>query len=314
MVDVLALGSVMVEITPPEGGVSLREARELVALPGGASLNFAAALAKLDVRAALATAVGEDEWGEWLCDRMREMGVDTLRVRRVSGQLTTVSFCWVDRQGGKRFYFYRAPGHSDPMGALAVEDICGDGFAGARIFDFGEAAIRNQPLRDVAFESARRARTAGLQVCYAVNYRPASWSESRETVAGAQREACSLADIAVMNREEASLIAGTDDVAAATEVIARLGPSVVAVTGGEEGTLVRAGGEAAFVPPRRVTVLYDVGAGDVFHAGLLAGLLSGMTPPQAARLGSDAAALWISRPADIACLPTRDEVTSLPPV
>jgi len=306
--DVLALGSVMVEITPPEPGVSLRQAKELVALPGGASFNFAAALARLGVRVALATGVGGDEWGEWLCDRMAELGVDTSRVKRVAGQLTTVSFCWADRAGGKRFYFYRAAGHSDPIAELTVEDIRGDGFASAGVFDFGEAAIRKPPLREVAFEAAREARAAGLQVCYAANYRPASWAEDRAGVVAVQRAACGLADIVVMNREEATLIAGCHSMEEAMPGIAQLGPAVVAVTGGELGTLVLADGEVSFVPARQVQVLYDVGAGDVFHAGLLAGLIFGRSPVEAARFGSEAATLWISRPADLAGLPTREQV------
>ncbi len=311
-IDVLALGSVMIEITPARSGVSLREARELAALPGGASLNFAAALARLGVQVSLATAVGDDEWGEWLCARMDELGIETSRVKRVPEQLTTVSFCWVDQRGGKRFYFYRAPGHSDPISELRVGDICGEGFSGAQAFDFGEAAIRKQPLRDMSFEAARQARVAGLRVCYAVNYRPASWAEGEQHVVAVQREACKLADIVVMNRDEARLIAGRDDVVEAISDITGLGPTIVAVTGGEEGTWVRSGGNTAFVPARTVRVVYDVGAGDVFHAGLLAGLIAGRSAPAAARFGSDAAALWISRPADISGLPTREEVESLP--
>jgi sugar/nucleoside kinase (ribokinase family) len=49
----------------------------------------------------------------------------------------------------------------------------------------------------------------------------------------------------------------------------------------------------------------------VFHAGLLAGLILGKEPVAAARFGSDASALWISRPNDLAALPTREEVEAL---
>jgi sugar/nucleoside kinase (ribokinase family) len=43
--------------------------------------------------------------------------------------------------------------------------------------------------------------------------------------------------------------------------------------------------------------VYDIGAGDTFHAGLLAAHLSGMGPQAATRFASDAAALRISRDA-----------------
>ncbi|MBM3472792.1 MAG: sugar kinase [Armatimonadetes bacterium] len=309
--DVLALGSVMVEISPTELGVPLTEVRELRALPGGASCNFAAALAKLGVRVALATGVGDDEWGQWVTARMAELGIDTSRVKTVAGQLTTVSFCWADRLGGKRFYFYRVPGHSDPIAALSAEDVVGGSLAGVRFFDLSEAAIRKPPLREVAFEAAERAKSAGVSICYAVNYRPASWSEGEDEIRALQRKALSLADVAVMNREEAAFIADCDELGAALDEIERLGPAVVAVTGGEEGTIVCADGKREHVPARKVEVLYDVGAGDVFHAGLLAGLILGKSPAEAARFGSDAAALWISRPNDLTELPTREEAEGI---
>ncbi len=311
-VDVLALGSVMVEISPVELGVPLTEVQELRALPGGASCNFAAALAKLGVRVSLATGVGDDEWGQWVRSRMQGLGIDTSRARAIEGQLTTVSFCWADRLGGKRFFFYRVSGHSDPLAALTVEDVLGEALTGVRFFDLSEAAIRKPPLREVAFEAARRAKQAGLQVCYAVNYRAASWAEPEGAVRSLQREALALADAAVMNRDEATFIAARTDLESALGAIEALGPTLIAVTGGEEGTLVSAGGERTHVPARNVEVLYDVGAGDVFHAGLLAGLILGKSPVEAARFGSDASALWISRPNDLSALPTREEVECNP--
>jgi 5-dehydro-2-deoxygluconokinase len=307
-VQVLALGSVMVEISPAAPGVPLAEVRELRALPGGASCNFAAALAKLGVGVSLATGVGADEWGQWVRARMAELDIDTSRVKAVEGQLTTVSFCWADRLGGKRFYFYRAPGYSDPIMELGLDDVVGGSLDGVRFLDLSEAAIRKPPLRDVALKAAEYAKSAGLRVCYAVNYRPASWAEPESDIRSLQRRALALADVAVMNREEALFIAGRADVEEALTDIETLGPETIAVTGGEERTTISAAGARVLVPARKVQVLYDVGAGDVFHAGLLAGLILGKAPAEAARFGSDAAALWISRPNDLAELPTREEV------
>jgi sugar/nucleoside kinase (ribokinase family) len=301
----------MVEISPTEAGVPLAQMRTLTALPGGASCNSAAALARLGVGVSLATAVGDDEWGTWVKGRLADLGIDTSRVRTVPGQLTTVSFCWADRLGGKRFYFYRVPGYSDPIMELTAEDVRGASYEGARFLDLSEAALRKRPLREVALESARRARAAGLSVCYALNYRPASWSAPAPEVRAVQREALELADVAVMNREEAQFLADEADTERALHALRSLGPRVVAVTAGADGTWVLSESAWAHVPARQVEVLYDVGAGDVFHAGLLAGLLQGKSPVEAARVGSDAAALWISRPADFAGLPTREEVEAL---
>ncbi|MGQ9731995.1 MAG: carbohydrate kinase family protein [Candidatus Zipacnadales bacterium] len=313
-VDVIALGSVMVEISPTEAGVPLAQVDQLTVLPGGASCNLAAALAKLKVGVSVATAVGADEWGEWIRARLSKLGIDTSRVKTVAGQLTTVSFCWADRLGGKRFYFYRIPGYSDPIAELTAEDILGNSLEGTSFFDLSEAAIRKLPLRRVTFEATERARQAGLRICYAVNYRPGSWTENEDTVRAVQREALARADVAVMNQVEALFIADRKELTEALGIIGTLGPDVMAVTGGEAGTRVLDNGTWREVPARKVDVLYDVGAGDVFHAGLLAGLIWGKTPVEAARFGSDAAALWISRPANLSDLPSREEIEALGPL
>jgi len=309
--DVLLIGTVMVELTPRPAGCPLRQVRELVPLPAGAAANFAIALARLGVRVGFLSRVGQDDWGQWLIGRLAAEGVDTSLVQPVPGQLSPVSFCWMDQQGAKTFYFYRFRGACDPMAELSVADLEAARVARARLFDFTEATIRAEPLRSAVLHGAALARAAGRAVCYAVNYRPASWEEPPETVVAVQRQACAAADVVVLNAEEAALLTGAPDASRAARAIAAWGPSTVAVTAGDQGALLLVGDEEVPVPPRRVEVRYDIGAGDTFHAGLVAALLAGLPPTQMGRFAADAAALKISRDPETEHLPTRDEVLRL---
>lgn len=296
--DVVVMGSALVEITPADMGRPLSEVERMVPLPSGSAANFAAALAALSVRVGFISRVGEDELGRWLIGRLGERGISTDFIELVEGQMTPVSFCWMNQEGEKTFYFYRFPGYSDPMGTLRKQDLDAGRVTAGRVFDFTEATIRHEPLRSAALHAARLAREAGREVCYAVNYRPASWrGQSADEMVATQRRACAAAHLVVMNREEARLIAGADDLQQAATRIAELGPRIVAVTQGAEGALLLAERTLTHVPARQVEVAYDIGAGDAFHAGLLAGHLRGMSPPAAARFASDATALRISRSA-----------------
>lgn len=306
--DVLALGSALVELTPTALGANLTEVSQYEALPSGATANFCVALAKLGCRVGLATRVGEDELGQWLFDRLSAYGVDMAPARRVAGQLTPVSFCWMNQGGAKTFYFYRFPGYCDPMAEFGREPLTDEELLSARLFDFSEATVRAEPLRSLSLDLARRARALGRQVCYAVNYRANSWREPQERMIAVQREALALADLAVMNREEAALVTGQEELAAAT--LLALGPQLVVVTAGAEGAWVASAGELHFLPACPVEVRYDIGAGDTFHAGLLAAWLKGLAPLSAARFASCAAALRICRTADMSCLPTWEEVAA----
>lgn len=306
--DVLAVGSALVELTPLQPGCPLVESDGYEALPSGASANFCVGLARLGLRVALATRVGDDELGRWLARRLAGYGVDTHLVHAVGGQLTPVSFCWMDGAGAKTFYFYRFPGYCDPMAEFGAIPLTDADLSAARLLDFSEATIRSEPLRSLCLQAARRARELGVQVCYAVNYRPQAWACTPQEAVSVQREALACADIALMNEEEARLITGREEFAAAD--IMALGPQVIAVTSGKEGARVFTENTEYFIPPRPVSVCYDVGAGDTFHAGFVAALLRGLKPPDAGRIASCAAALRISRQASLDALPTWDEVAA----
>jgi fructokinase len=307
--DVLALGSALVEVTPQALGASLAEADEYQALPSGATANFCVALARLGVRVSLATRVGEDELGQWLLRKLCGFGVDTSLALTVAGQYTPVSFGWMDQGGAKTFYFYRFPGYCDPLAEFGRQPLTDQQLAGARLFDFSEATIRAEPLRTVSLDLARRARKLGVQVCYAVNYRANAWREATDEIVSVQREALALADIALMNREEAQLITGCADFAISE--LQELGPSLIAVTAGADGATIVSDGMVTHLPAIPVTVCYDIGAGDTFHAGLLAAHLRGLDAVTAGRFASWAAALRISRSADMNCLPTWEEVVKM---
>lgn len=304
--EVLALGSALVELTPTTAGLPVAQADRYMALPSGATANLCVALARLGIKVVLATRVGDDELGQWLRTKLAGFGVDMTLAQPMPGQQTPVSFCWMDQGGAKTFFFYRFPGFSDPLAAWDAEPMGDEVLSAARIFDFSEATVRAEPLRSLSLQTARRARELGGRVCYAVNYRAGSWREPLETVIGVQREALALADIALMNREEAALITGSADPSAGDLRV--LGPDLIAVTAGAEGSWVITTDAEYEVPARPVPVYYDIGAGDTYHAGLLAGVLRGLPPADAARFATCAAALRICRTADLSCLPTWEEV------
>jgi len=294
-VDVVVLGSALVELTPKQPGQPIKDADTFIPLAAGSAANFAVALAALGVNVAFMSRVGQDELGQWLVNRLSEQGINTSLIRSVPGHLTPISFCWADRSGQKTFYFYRAPRFSDPMSTLAAgtfeeaEILCG------KVFDFTEAAIRAQPLRGAALQAAAIARQAGHTVCYALNYRPDSWSEPLGAIREIQKQAIAAADLVLMNEQEARLIFQVDDTSEALAEAQALGPAVVLITSGERRTLAGFNGDRARIPSYSVTVRYDVGAGDAFHAGFMAAYLRGLPVPQAARWAAAAAALKISQ-------------------
>jgi len=305
--DIVIIGSALVELTPQQPGRPVQEVESFVPLPGGSATNFAVALAALGIDMSFISRVGQDELGQWLINQLARRGVNTQLIERVPEHLTPVSFCWVDQSGDKTFYFYRAPQFSDPMSTLTADALNCHEILRGKVLDLTEATIRTQPARDAALRAARIARQAGRTVCYAINYRPNSWHEPPQLIFDIQKQAIAIADVVIMNEQEARLIFGAQDIEQALRQACALGPAVAVATAGEAATLVAFDEQLVEIPSYRVDVQYDVGAGDAFHAGFIAAYLRGLSASQAARWGAAVAALRISRPAS-APPPTTAEV------
>ncbi len=102
-------------------------------------------------------------------------------------------------------------------------------------------------------------------------------------------------DVFLPNRDEASALTGEHRL---DEMLRALGdrcPGTVIVKCGYEGSALLRDGELVAVEALPVAVDSAVGAGDVFDAGVISGLLEGADPVAAAVRGTAAASLYISR-------------------
>jgi sugar/nucleoside kinase (ribokinase family) len=309
--DVITIGSIMAEISPPEHSTRVTEAKQLVMVQAGSATTFALAFQRLGGKLGFISRIGEDEIGAWIRATLEAEGVDTIEVRAVPGQLTPISLASVDAHGNKTFAYYRFPGYSEPLGTLKAEEIADDYLRRAAIFDLTESSLRSVGSREVALELARRCRALGVRVCVNPNYRPTAWEGGKTQAVHVLRQAMELADLAIMNAEEASLISGEAGFERAISWLAEHGPSLVVVTHGEHPTALIVNGQVSQIPAVPAEVVWDIGAGDTFHAAFLAHYTAGNDPHSSARFAAQAAALKIERPPLIDQLPTRAEVLAV---
>lgn len=306
--DVIALGSIMAEISPPDNRTRVTEADSLVMVQAGSATTFALAFQKLGGRLGFISRLGADEVGDWIRRSLEAEGVDTSEVRTVPGQLTPISLASVDASGKKTFAYYRFPGFSEPLGTLKSEEVSDDYLTRTSIFDLTESSLRSADSREVGLELARRCRALGVKVCVNPNYRPTAWKGGQSEAVRVLTAAMALADLAIMNGEEASLISGEPDFHRATAWLAANGPSLVAVTHGELPAALIVDGRVREIPAMPANVVFDIGAGDTFHAAFLAHYTAGNDPETSGRFAAQAAALKIQRAPTIDQLPTRSEV------
>ncbi len=306
--DVVNIGSMTGEISPPRLGPRITESEHLVLTAAGSATIFVLALARLGGRIGFISRVGDDEVGRWLLQSLRDDGVDTGAIEIVPGQLTPISLASVDDNGNKRFTFYRFAGFSNPLATLNAADISDAYLARGRIFDLSEGSLRDPTLRQQSMTLARRARSLGRAVCVNPNYRAGSWTGGAAEAQAVLAEALAMADLAIMNEDEARLISGARTLEEAVAWLRRHGPELVIITSGRQPTRVITSAGVSELPANVVEVVFDIGAGDVFHAGFLAAWQPGDDPLPAARFAAAAAALKIGRPPQSEHMPTRPEV------
>jgi sugar/nucleoside kinase (ribokinase family) len=305
--DVITLGMMMAEISPPRLGLRIDESEVLSLHIAGAATIFGTALARLGGRVGLISKVGNDQLGSWLLGHVRAEGIDTEAVSIVSGQLTPLLLASVDQQGNKTFAFYRFAGACDPLVTFRASEVADDYLRRARIFDLSEASLRDATLRPESLALARRGSDLGLIVCFSPNFRIESWVGGADEARHVLREGLALASLAIMNDTEAMLLARAESLDDATDWFVAHGPPLTVITRGRLPSLVIDDGVLREAPVFDVEVVYDIGAGDVFHAGYLAAWRPGGDPVLAASFAAAAAALKISRPPESVHMPTRAE-------
>lgn len=236
---------------------------------GGASLNFAAHLAKNGEEAYMLSALGRDTLGADAKSMVEKWNVSTRFVAELPDKETGKCLVTLDEN--------RIPSYN-LLDRVAYDFIPTDTVEGDfDVLYFGTLALRGAYNRDAL--QALLSRKAFREVFVDVNIRPPFYSE--ESV----RFAFSKATIVKVSDEELPTVQGllgmakSDDYVAFAEALKDSYPNLncIIITRGGEGAyaLNCKTGEHAACPSEKVQVVSTVGAGDSFSAGFLHKYLAG---------------------------------------
>lgn len=304
MPEVVTIGETMVLFTPEHDG-PLRYVHRFAKGIGGAESNVCIGLTRLGHSAGWISRVGDDEFGRYVLAQIRGEGVDVSQVRVDPEAPTAVYFKERRTMGGGAVYYYRrgsaasrlGPGDLDPAYIQRARVFLGSGITPAL----------SPSCREALYEGIRLAKEAGALIVFDPNLRLKLWSadEARSVL----RSFVALADVVLAGQDEAEFLTGKNDPVAAGKELLALGPRQVVVKVGAGGAWVIDAACQVRVPGFRVERVVDpIGAGDAFAAGYIAGLLEGMSPVEAARLGNACGAFVLGTPGDYEGLPERSEV------
>lgn len=307
--DLVAIGRVSVDLYGQQLGSRLEDAATFAKGVGGCPANVAIGAARLGLKSALITRVGDEPMGRFVREQLEREGVDTRGVQVDRERLTPLVLLSVRDRDSFPLIFYR---ENCADSALSPADIDAGLVASARAllvtgthFSMPAAARAQQKAIDIA-------RTHAGKVVLDVDYRPNLWGIGGHG-AGASRYARSArvtetlaavlpdCDLIVGTEEELHVAAGREATLEAVRYIRERSDAVIVAKRGAEGCVVFAGRipdsveEALVVPGMNVEVYNVLGAGDAFLAGYLLGYLRGQTHERSARYGNACGALAVSR-------------------
>lgn len=299
MADLVCLGEPLVEFASVERG------GETLYLPGygGDTSNCAIAAARQGASVGYVTAVGDDAFGRDFFDLWRREGVHVAGVAVDPDAPTGIYF--ITYRDGQHEFSYRRAGSA--ASRMRPESLPLAVIRAARILHVsGISQAIGDSACDAVFAAIAEAKAAGARVSYDTNLRLKLWplARARAIVHAAMAEA----DIALPGLEDARQLTGLDAPDAIVDFYLGLGPSVVALTLGAEGTLVATPEGRETVPVHPVEAVDATAAGDTFDGAFLTRLLAGDGPGEAARYANTAAALSTLGHGAVAPMPREEAV------
>lgn len=311
MIDVIALGEILIDFTPcgvSEAGQVLFERN-----PGGAPANVLTALSKCGKKTAFIGKVGNDMFGTYLKSVLQENHICTDGLVVDESVFTTLAFVALDANGERSFSFARKPGADT---CLTKEELRTELIRDSRVFHIGSLSLTADPARSATFEALKIAKDAGCIVSYDPNYRAPLW-ERREAAVAGMRSVLPYVDVMKLSDEETELLTGEKNPEKAAEILLAQGIRIAVVTLGADGALVCMKDGCKRVPGYKTQMVDTTGAGDSFWGGFLNCLLeSGKTLTEItlsdaacfADFGNALASLCVEKRGAIPAMPERADI------
>ena len=284
------------------------------AVAGGSPFNVAVGLARLGVRTAFLSGISRDHFGAFLADRLAREGVDGRFLVRTDRPSPISIVATAD--DGQPNYTFHGEGAADR--SLLLAHLPGALPDDIRALTFGSYSMAVEPVGTTFAALAQREHGRRV-ISVDPNVRSTVVGDMKSWAVAAERFYRTATIIKASDEDVRLAWGGRVSIADAAAYWQKCGARLVVVTEGAKGATAFSATGSVSVPGRSVVVRDTVGAGDTFHAALLAQLAkTGRLHPDAIAAldeaairelltyGMAAAAVTVSR--DGADLPTTADI------
>lgn len=277
IIDVLTFGDVCVDLilsgrdVVPEFGQVEKLIDKYSLELGGSCCIFASQTAKLGLKTVLVGKAGKDQFGEFVINTFKDIGIDTDNVIITDKEMTGISVA-LNKGNDRAILTYNGT-----IDALDSDDIDEEILKRARHLHIGSYFLMKK-LQPSYPDIIRRMKSYGGTVSLDTNWDPENKWES------GLWDVIPLVDMIFLNENEALAITKCDNLASAVEKLRNHVPIVIIKRGGDGAQLFS--DEGCYAANAIEGVVADtVGAGDSFDGGFVYGFLSGRSQKESLNIG-----------------------------
>lgn len=312
--DLVCLGRIAVDLYGDQIGTPLEEARTFSRYLGGTSGNLAIGAARAGLKVGVVSRVGDDPNGRYLRRVLERENIDVSALQTDPVRRTALAFLGMRGAEAIGLDFYR----DDPADmAIEAGEVADAYFSNVQTLAITGSHFVNSETASACFELVARAREAGCQIIFDIDYREGLWAAVDGGMDAARRNLSLIveqADLLVGNVEEFLALTGEDELVAALRQVRSDNAAKLLVKLGPQGATYIAGevpecrDDFEVIEGRSVDVLNPVGAGDAFLASFLGAWLKGGNEKDAVARATAAGALVVARHACSAAMPFKVEL------
>lgn len=307
--DVITIGRSSVDLYGRQVGGRLEDMGSFAKYIGGSPTNIACGTARLGLRSAVITKVGDEHMGRFIREQLIREGVDVRGVATDPERLTALVLLGIRDADSFPLIFYRE--NCADM-ALSEDDIDEGFIAEARSVLVTGTHLSHPRTESAVLKALTLARKHGAQTALDIDYRPNLWGvaghgegESRfvesAKVTAKLQSTLHLFDLIVGTEEEFHIAGGTTETIEALRAVRAVSDATLVCKRGARGAVAFEGeipgslDEGQTGPGFPIEVFNVLGAGDGFFSGLLKGWLDGKGWPEALEYANACGAFAVSR-------------------
>ena len=307
--DLITIGRSSVDLYGDQIGGRLEDMGSFSKYIGGSPTNIACGTARLGLKSAVITGVGDEHMGRFIREQLAREGVDTRGVKVDPERLTALVILGIRDDAQFPLIFYRE--NCADMG-LSEADIDESFIAEARAVLATGTHLSHPRTEAAVLKALNLARKHGARTALDIDYRPNLWGvaghgegESRFVEsAGVTKKLQSTLhwfDLIVGTEEEFHIAGGSTDTIAALKAVQAVSDATLVCKRGAKGAVAFEGAipdsldDGQSGPGFPIEVFNVLGAGDGFFSGLLKGWLEDADWPTALKYANACGAFAVSR-------------------